>query len=204
MYPATVKIHFTAFRQNSYRFVGEPWKIVIHVIQLLKYHLGFFFCLFFSALSDRAYRANYSPHGSSTAWRERLMRESMHSTLMFYSYLSPGSIRKLYLKGGHKLMSRKKRKSIRYLSLVENNIYKYYCIWDGFWFELLWLLLCLCDYIPIYIYKGIRVWILFLLREQFWKVMVYPIFNELYLMNINISIYFICSILQTFKNFEKI
>ncbi|XP_061933553.1 uncharacterized protein LOC133666474 [Apis cerana] len=61
MYPATVKIHFTAFRQNSYR-----------------------------ALSDRAYRANYSPHGSSMAWRERLMRESMHSTLMFYSYLSPG------------------------------------------------------------------------------------------------------------------
>lgn len=64
---------------------------------------------------------------------------------------------------------------------------------DGFWFELLWLLLRLCDYILIYIYiyKGLRVWILFLLKEQFWKVMVqYPIFNELYLMNINISIYF--------------
>lgn len=179
MYPATVKIHFTAFRQNSYRFVGEPWKIVIHVIQLLKYHLGFFFCLFFSALSDRAYRANYSPHGSSTAWRERLMRESMHSTLMFYSYLSPGSIRKLYLKGGHKLMSRKKRKSIRYLSLVENNIYKYYYIWEMV-FDLSYFdCFCVSAIIFWYIYKGIRVWILFLLREQFWKVMVqYPIFNE--------------------------
>lgn len=154
MYPATVKIHFTAFRQNSYRFVGEPWKIVIHVIQLLKYHLGFFFCLFFRALSDRAYRANYSPHGSSTAWRERLMRESMHSTLMFYSYLSPGSIRKLYLKGGHKLMSRKKRKSIRYLSLVENNIYINIITYER-WF-LIWATLIafasLRLYSDIYIY----------------------------------------------------
>ena len=34
---------------------------------------------FRNALSDRAHRANYSPHGSvCTAWRERLMRESMH------------------------------------------------------------------------------------------------------------------------------
>lgn len=132
------------------------------------------------------------------------MRESMHSMLMFYSYLSPGSIRKLYLKGGHKLMSRKKRKSIRYLSLVENNIYKYYYIWEMI-FDLSYFdCFCVSAIIFWYIYKGIRVWILFLLREQFWKVMVqYPIFNELYLMNINISIYFICSILQTFKNFKK-